>query len=234
MFVPIYDYNPLRHIRTPIVTWALIGLNILVFALQTVGMDEAVSASLGVVPRELFDQGGPIGRFQRRFDAVAIPEPATLLTYMFLHADPLHLASNMIFLWVFGDNVEDALGHWRFLAFYVVAGVVGGLAHSLMLPTSGAPLIGASGAVAGVIAAYLILHPRVQVWVLAFRFIPLKITATLALGAWIATQFVMLFIPDVGPVAWWAHIGGLLAGAVLVVVLRRPGVVLLDRELPKA
>jgi membrane associated rhomboid family serine protease len=94
------------------------------------------------------------------------------------------------------------------------------------------PLIGASAAIAGVIAAYLMLHPYVRVWVLAFRFIPLRISAFFALGAWILTQFVMLLIPNVGPVAWWAHIGGIFAGAILVIVMRRKGVPLFDRPHP--
>jgi membrane associated rhomboid family serine protease len=98
-----------------------------------------------------------------------------------------------------------------------------------MTPASQIPLIGASGAVAGVIAAYLVLHPKVRVWVLAFRFIPLRISAMWVLGAWVITQFVMLFIPETGPVAWWAHIGGLIAGAVLIVFMRRPGVPLFDQ-----
>src|SRR5690606_35817743 len=135
----------------------------------------------------------------------------------------------MLFLWVFGDNVEDAMGHTRFLVFYLLCGIAGGLAHAIMTPTSDVPLVGASAAVAGVITAYLILHPRVRVWVLAFRFIPLRISAAWALGAWIATQFMMLFIPDESPVAWWAHIGGILAGAFLIVFMRRPGVPLFDQ-----
>ena len=106
---------------------------------------------------------------------MAIPEGLTLLTYQFLHGDILHLLSNMLFLWVFGDNVEDAMGHLKYLMFYLLCGIAGGLAHAAMLPASPLPLIGASGAVAGVIAAYLILHPRVLVWVLAFRIIPLHI-----------------------------------------------------------
>jgi membrane associated rhomboid family serine protease len=158
-----------------------------------------------------------------------IPEALTLITYQFLHGSPLHLIGNMLFLWVFGDNIEDAMGHVRFLVFYLLCGVAGGLAHAVMTPASDIPLIGASGAVAGVISAYLILHPRVRVWVLAFRFIPLKISAAWALGAWIATQFVMLAIPDETPVAWWAHIGGILAGAFLIVFMRRPGVPLFDQ-----
>ena len=141
---------------------------------------------------------------------VAIAEGYTLLTYMFFHGDIFHLLGNMLFLWVFGDNVEDAMGHAKFLFFYLACGVFAGLFHAWMLPDSDLPLIGASGAVAGVIAAYLMLHPRVRVWVLAFQFIPLRISAGSVLGAvgrrcrssWCAD-------PDAGPVAWWAHIGGL-------------------------
>jgi membrane associated rhomboid family serine protease len=150
---------------------------------------------------------------------------------MFFHADVFHLVGNMLFLWVFGDNVEDAMGHLRFLVFYLACGVFAALFHAWMLPDSDLPLIGASGAVAGVIAAYLMLHPRVGVWVLAFKVIPLRITAGLALGIWIALQVVMVAMPDMGPVAWWAHIGGLIAGAVLILFMRRPGVPLFDKGL---
>ena len=135
----------------------------------------------------------------------------------------------MLFLWVFGDNVEDAMGHIKYLVFYLVCGVAGGLAHALMLPASKLPLIGASGAVAGVIAAYLILHPRVLVWVLAFRFIPLRISAAWVLGVWVATQLFMVLINQPDQVAWWAHIGGMVAGAILILFMRRPGVPLFDR-----
>jgi len=137
----------------------------------------------------------------------------------------------MLFLWVFGDNVEDAMGHLKFLVFYLLCGIVAGLTHTLIAPTSDIPLIGASGAVAGVIAAYLMLHPKVQVWVLALKVIPLRISAAVVLGIWILTQIVMVVLPQVGPVAWWAHIGGLIAGALLVLVMRRPGVPLFDRGL---
>ena len=106
--------------------------------------------------------------------------------------------------------------------------------HSWMVPDSQLPLIGASGAVAGVISAYLMLHPRVNVWVLAFKVFPLRISAGLALGLWIALQVVMIALDNVGPTAWWAHIGGLIAGAVLIVFMRRPGVRLFDRDLSLA
>ncbi len=194
------------------------------------GLDQSAVATFGLTPSELFgtslitapDAGCRPG-------SMPLAEGATLLTYMFFHADIFHLFFNMLFLWVFGDNVEDAMGHVRFLIFYLACGVFAGLFHSWMVPDSELPLIGASGAVAGVIAAYLMLHPHVGVWVLAFKIIPLRISAGLALGLWIVLQIVMIAVADVGPTAWWAHIGGLIAGAVLILFMRRPGVPLFDR-----
>ncbi|MFZ4808584.1 MAG: rhomboid family intramembrane serine protease [Hyphomicrobiaceae bacterium] len=239
MFVPIQDDNPLRSISFQYVTIGLIALNIVVFLFEMSGLDQRVIASFAVVPLELFGQGLPGGAARGPLDALPVPEGATLLTYMFFHGDIMHLAGNMLFLWVFGDNVEDAMGHLKYLAFYIICGVFGAAVHALaiqmVMPAAAkVPLIGASAAVAGVIGAYIMLHPRVRVWVLAFRFIPLRISAALALGAWIATQFVMVLLPQTGPVAWWAHIGGIAAGVVLIVFLRRPGVLLFDRNLRAA
>ncbi|MGI9410388.1 MAG: rhomboid family intramembrane serine protease [Hyphomicrobiaceae bacterium] len=235
MFVPLYDYNKLKSIPFQYVTVLLIALNIAVFLIQTSGMSLPAVASFGLIPKELIEVryfGGPA--FGEN-DLIAVPEGYTLLTYTFFHGDIFHLFSNMIFLWVFGDNVEDAVGHLKFLIFYVLCGVLAGMLHVHMSPESGRPLIGASGAVAGVIAAYLLLHPRVRIWVLVFRLIPLRISAMWALGAWIALQFVMVYLSQMGiqqgPVAWWAHIGGLAAGAVLILFMRRPGVVLFDRDI---
>ena len=231
MFVPIFDENPLRSIQLQYVTIGLIALNIAVFLLEVSGLPTGVVASFAVVPSELLNVNLSGGAVLGPREAVAVPESFTLLSYMFLHGDILHLSANMVFLWVFGDNVEDALGHVKFLAFYLVCGIAAGLVHALMQPASNIPLVGASGAVAGAIAAYLILHPRVRVWVLMFRFIPLRISAAFALGAWILTQIVMVLLPQGDMVAWWAHIGGLMAGAVLVLFMRKPGVRLFDRGL---
>lgn len=231
MFVPIHDDNPLRAIRRPWVMWALLLANLAVFIWQTSGVDVRTMASFAVVPAELLRMGVLGGAAMGPLDGIAVPERYTLLTYMFFHGDLLHLASNMAFLWVFGDNVEDAMGHAKFLLFYLLCGILAALVHTMMLPLSRAPMIGASGAVAGVIAAYLMLHPRVRIWVLALRVIPLRLTAGFALGAWVLSQFVMVFAPDSGPVAWWGHIGGLAAGALLILILRRRGVVLFDRAL---
>ena len=140
---------------------------------------------------------------------------------MFLHADWMHLIGNMAFLYVFADNVEDAMGHWRFLFFYLACGVVAGAAHALMSDGSAAPLIGASGAVAGVLGAYLVLYPRARVWVLIFLRIPLRIPAYWALGGWIVWQLFQVYLSDEqSNVAWWAHIGGFGAGLLLVFIMR--------------
>jgi membrane associated rhomboid family serine protease len=226
VFIPLSDENPLRSIQFQWVTVSLIAANAIVFLLGNLRVEPAALANFALIPAELFGASAPLAG-----QSPQVPESLTLITYQFIHGDILHLLSNMLFLWVFGDNVEDAMGHLKFLAFYLLCGIAGGLAHAALALDPKIPLIGASGAVAGVIAAYLMLHPRVRVWVLALRFIPLRIPAALVLGVWVITQFIMLLLPDVGPVAWWAHIGGMVAGAVLVLFLRRPGVDLFDRGL---
>lgn len=229
MFVPLHDENTLKSIRFQWVTLAIIIANVIVYFFETARLNEVAIAGFAIVPRELFDTS--LLPIPTESVGPMVPERLTLLTYMFFHGDILHLAGNMLFLWVFGDNVEDAMGHIKYLFFYLACGVFGGLVHAWIDPASEIPLIGASGAVAGVIAAYLVLHPRVRVWVLALKAIPLRISAAFALGLWILIQIVMVLVPQVGPVAWWAHIGGLIAGAVLVVFLRRPGVPLFDKGL---
>jgi membrane associated rhomboid family serine protease len=231
VFIPLSDDNPLRSIRFQWVTVGLIAVNAAVFVWQNAGLGLSTAASFALVPSELFQVNVFGGSARGPYDVIAVPEGYTLLTYMFLHGDILHLLSNMLFLWVFGDNVEDAMGHLKYLVFYLACGIFSALTHAWMLPASKYPLVGASGAVAGVIAAYLILHPRVLVWVLAFRFIPMGISAAWVLGVWVATQFLMILINQPDQVAWWAHIGGMAAGAVLVLFMRRPGVPLFDRGL---
>ena len=135
----------------------------------------------------------------------------------------------MIFLWVLADNVEDALGHTRFLIFYLLCAIAGGYVYVLSDPASTAPVIGASGAIAGCISAYLLLHPRAKMWVLVFARIPIRLSALYVLGFWIVAQAASVFGGGDSQVAWWSHIGGLLAGAALVVVLKQPGVRLFDR-----
>lgn len=227
MFIPLHDGNPLRHVDRPYVTWTLIALTSLFhFAVSSdlvLGSEQAAAVSLGIVPSVVGgDKVLPAG-------LETVPPTGTLVTYAFLHGDVMHLLGNMLFLWVFGDNVEDAVGHVKFLAFYLLSAAAGGFLHLVMHPGSDVPLIGASGAVAGIIAAYLMLHPHVRLWVLALGRIPLRLKALWVLGFWVAFQLFNVLVDPDGQVSWWAHIGGLIGGAVLILVLRRPGVPLFDR-----
>jgi membrane associated rhomboid family serine protease len=230
-FIPLSDDNPLRFVRYQWVTIGIIAVNLVVFIGQIAGLGLAAGTSFAVVPAELLQVRIVNGSAHGAFDTIAIPEGLTLISYMFLHTNFLHLASNMLFLWVFGDNVEDAMGHARYLAFYILCGMAAALVYALVLPTSRLPLMGASGAVSGTIAAYLILHPRVLVWVLVFRIIPLRVTAVWILGFWVATQLLMAVLNWGDQIAWWAHIGGLVAGGLLIPLMRRPDVVLFDRSM---
>jgi membrane associated rhomboid family serine protease len=140
----------------------------------------------------------------------------------------------MAFLWVFGDNVEDALGHIRYLLFYIACAAAAAFTHALINPVSPYPLIGASGAVAGIVGAYLVLHPRAKLWILAFGRIPLRLSARWVLGGWALFQVfnIIIAVPEEA-IAWWAHLGGMVAGALLIIVLRRRGVALFDRRTPE-
>jgi len=234
VFIPVHDDNPLKSIPFQYVTLTIIAINVGVFVFTAMGIDPSVVSSFAVRPEELFFVDVVGGSAPATNDLIAVPEAFTLVSYMFFHGDIWHLVGNMLFLWVFGDNVEDAVGHIKFLIFYFACGIFAALVHAYAVagtPMAGVPLIGASGAVAGVIAAYLMLHPRVRVWVLAFKVIPMQISAAIVLGLWALTQLVMVIIPQVGPVAWWAHIGGLVAGAVLILFFKRPDVPLFDRGL---
>jgi membrane associated rhomboid family serine protease len=193
-------------------------------------VDDSVLVGFAVIPNELVQQGF----LQQPVTAVpapiiVVPEGLTLVTYMFLHGNFMHLLGNMVFLWVFGDNVEDAMGHLRFLFFYMICGIFAGVTHAMISVESNAPMIGASGAVAGVIAAYLMLHPNVRLWVLVLFRLPLRVSAGFALLFWIGLQILNVIVDTQDNTAWWAHIGGLVAGAVLVLFMRRPDVPLFDR-----
>jgi membrane associated rhomboid family serine protease len=219
MFVPLHDDTPLRVIRFQWMTGGLILLNLLtfIFTHYMVGGDAELAALYfyGVIPIELIDIAMPAG-------PTPIPEPLTLLTYQFLHAGWLHLIANMLFLWVFADNIEDAFGPLPFLFFYVSSGIGAALVHALLAPHSDAPLVGASGAVGGVMAAYMLLYPQARVWILLFMRLPLRIKAVYVLGGWLALQFVMVFLAPTEQimVAWWAHIGGFVTGFLLTLLLR--------------
>jgi membrane associated rhomboid family serine protease len=219
VFVPLHDENPLRVIRLQLMTAAIIFVNVLVFIFGGVSGAEAVFAAdigYGVVPNELlnFNREGPAA-----LNPVA--EPITLITYMFFHAGWLHLLSNMAFLWVFGDNVEDAFGHFGFLLFYLLCGIAAALAHVAIYPQSNDPLVGASGALSGVMAAYFLLYPRAKILVLAYV-VPIRLPAFIVLGGWIALQVLSLGAtdPNAPGVAWWAHVGGFAAGFLITALLR--------------
>lgn len=227
-FIPIHDGNPLKHIAAPYVAWAVIAANCVVYLLQVSGAFgtsvNVMAMSYGLIPSTITNIA------ERPEALIAVPDNLTLLTSAFLHADFWHLAGNMLFLWVFADNVEDAMGHVKFLAFYVLSAVGAGLVMVMSDPSSQIPTIGASGAVSGVVAAYFLLHPTARVWVLLFARIPVRLSAFWLLGGWLAYQlFAALNAGDDG-VAWFAHVGGLLSGGALIFVLRRRGVPLFDRS----
>ncbi len=229
MFIPLHDSNQLRHIQFQYVTLGLIIANILMYFGTVLGVSEeaawADALGLGYIPAVINDIA------QLSPEHILVPESFTYVTYAFLHADIFHLGGNMLFLWVFGDNVEDSLGHIKFLFFYLACAAAGAFLHGVILPESQAPLIGASGAIAGIVSAYLILHPRVKLWVLVLMRIPLRIPAWIPLILWVGFQFMMLFVQTEDAISWPAHVGGIIAGAVLVMFLRRRGVPLFDRNL---
>jgi membrane associated rhomboid family serine protease len=226
MFIPLYDDNPNDPKFFPYVTRGLVAINVFIFVFLQLPIfhddPESIIVNFAIIPAAAgygFDDA-----------EIAIPFPVTFLTYMFLHGGWMHLIGNMLFLWVFGDNVEHAMGRLRFLIFYLACGAAGGAVHYLSAPDSTAPLIGASAAIAGTVAAYLMLFPNVKIWILLFFRIPLKLSAKWVLGFWVLFQFVNLFVSTDPQTAWWAHIGGLVAGAILVVFLRRPDVPLFAKD----
>jgi membrane associated rhomboid family serine protease len=226
MFIPIHDDNPHRRITAPVVIYGVIGLSVAAFlGLLAAGPEtfEQAALALGVVPAVITGQAALAPGI------AIVPAWATLVTYAFLHAGWAHLLGNMAFVWVFADNIEDALGHVRFALFWLACATAAGLAHVLVDPGSQAPMIGASGAVAGVIGAYLMLHPHVRAWVLVLGPIPLRLPAAWLILAWVAFQVWKVATDTEGTVAWWAHLGGFLVGAGLVVPMRRRGVPLFDR-----
>ncbi|WP_187969282.1 rhomboid family intramembrane serine protease [Aquibium microcysteis] len=226
MFIPLHDANSLKHIRLQYITLAILLANVVIFIMMAADAgSQATVYGLGYVPAVVHDVA------ELPPHLVILPEGFTYVTYAFLHGDFFHLAGNMLFLWVFGDNVEDALGHFRFLLFYCACAAAGAAFHGMLAPGSEIPLVGASGAIAGIVAAYLILHPRVKVWVLAFGRIPLRIPAFVPLILWVGFQVLMLSVGDDSNISWATHVGGILCGALLIVILKRPEVPLFDRRI---
>ncbi len=221
MFIPLHDSTPLKIIRFQAVTITIIAIEVAVYLLTGAFATEASLAATatlwGVVPGEITGTMPPVLGYD------PVPEPFTLISYQFLHGGWWHLISNMLFLWVFADNIEDAYGHVSFALLYLFCGVVAALAHVLVMPYSGTPLVGASGAVSGVLGAYLVLFPKARVWVLLAARIPLRIGALWVLGGWFALQVFSWWMTrntDSG-IAWGAHIGGFIAGAAITYAIRR-------------
>lgn len=212
--IPISDDNPAR--RTPIITWALIAACVAVYVWEhSLGrqMDAALLV-FGFTPASLSAGYVPLPGLGQ------VPAGVTILTSMFLHGSILHIAGNMLYLWIFGNNVEDAMGPLRFLLFYLICGIAAALTLFYIDPASRLPMVGASGAISGVLAAYVLLFPRARVTVivpLGIIFYPFRITAVWVVGFWFLLQLLSAAAtrPDQPGVAWWAHVGGFAAGAIL-------------------
>lgn len=227
-FLPLYDTNPRVYVQTPWVTYGLIATCVLVFLMQVGGGERQYMAMLygyGFVPA-VFS-----GAAELAPGLQAVPSALTLVTSQFLHGDWLHLIFNMLFLWVFGDNIEDALGHAKYLAFYLLCGVAAALAHFVFNFGSEVPTVGASGAISGLLGAYLLLYPRA--WVLVpFGFIPILLPAGLMLVVWFGFQLLGVVDAAASNVAWWAHIGGFVAGVALAPAMKRAVVPLFGGQRP--
>ena len=233
---PIRDDNP--TFLTPVVTWAIVALNVAAWVfLQGLGAEEPLVRSvcnLGIVPGELLGSAPPGTSFSMgRWACVVDPEPSwvTPFTHMFLHGGWMHLIGNMWFLWVFGNNVEDSMGHVRFAVFYVLCGLAAAAAQIASTPASPVPMVGASGAIGGVMGAYIILYPRVRVHLLVifgFFIDRIVVPAYFMLGYWFLLQLIggtVARSEEGGGVAFWAHAGGFAAGALLGMMFKRPALV---------
>jgi membrane associated rhomboid family serine protease len=217
MVMPIWDHNPFKWPKPPYVMWSIVIINFAVYFAQVAfwpDQMEHFDKMAGLIPAALTGHGVvPDG----------LPAPFTLITSMFLHANFMHVFGNMLFLFVFGDDIEEAIGHWRFLVFYLACGLGAALAFILSDPSSDVDLIGASGAVAGVISAYLLYRPCFKVTCL-LGIIPLRLRAFWIIGFWAIWQVVEIANQAQDGVAYWAHIGGLITGAVLFMLLRPAGI----------
>lgn len=233
-FLPLYDDNPTR--RVPVITIALIALCALVFLWQrSLGWragDLALFA-YGMIPAVLF------GHADLPSALAVVPSWATIVTSMFLHGGWLHLGGNMLYLWIFGNNVEDSMGRGAFVLFYLLCGTAAALTQALTDTASEVPMVGASGAIAGVLGAYLVLHPRANVgvffwFIIIFRII--TVPAVLVLGVWFLGQILsgVTTPTSEGGVAFWAHIGGFIAGVVLIPFFKRSGVPLMQPRQSRA
>jgi membrane associated rhomboid family serine protease len=217
--IPVRDDNPRRY--PPVATWCIIGFTVLVYFYEASLSNDSLQSliqTFGFVPAQLTHTG------------IAVATVIPLLTCMFLHGGFLHILGNMWSLWIFGDNVEDRMGPARFVTFYVLCGVAAGLVHWMMNPESTIPTVGASGAISGVMGAYLVLSPRARIIMfLPLLFVPyfFQMPAWVYLAFWFVGQGLSgietIGRADVGGVAFWAHVGGFVAGIVLCRLFARPG-----------
>jgi membrane associated rhomboid family serine protease len=223
---PLGDDNS-DVVITPYVNYIIIGLNILVFVLfQGLGGNEEFTYAYSLVPREIttgIDLTSPqtinVGGQTAQIPQYATPLPVyfNFLSSMFMHGDIMHIFGNMLFLWIFGDNIENLIGHIRYAAFYIICGVAAALAQVILGPDSVIPMLGASGAISGVLGGYMLLFPTRQVRALIFRVIT-TVPAYVALGIWIGYQILLGYLTPsgTGGVAYAAHIGGFIAGVALI------------------
>jgi membrane associated rhomboid family serine protease len=220
MVLPLWDHSPFKWPKPPYVMWSILVINFVVFFVQAAGSSDQMDQFdhiAGLIPAAFTGANLP----------GTLPAPVTLITSMFLHANFMHVFGNMIFLFVFGDDIEEVLGHWRFLVFYLACGVGAGLTFVLSDLSSTTELIGASGAVAGVISAYLLFRPCAKIWCL-LGLIPLHLRAYWIIGGWAIFQIVEVSSRAEDNVAYWAHVGGLITGAILFILMRPAGVRLFD------
>jgi membrane associated rhomboid family serine protease len=213
--IPIADDNPARTV--PIVTWAIIAACVAVYLWErSLGSQTGAALTvLGFIPASLLG-----GQFIPPAGYVGVPPIATIFTSMFLHGGLLHLGGNMLYLWIFGNNVEDAMGHLRYALFYFLCGIAAALTLAFIGPHSHTPMVGASGAISGVLAAYVLLYPRSRVTVivpLGIIFYPMAVSAMWVVGFWFVLQLASALLTDPSQpgVAFWAHVGGFAAGVVL-------------------
>lgn len=220
--IPLHDDNPTQ--QTPFVTITFITLCVAVFLYEQ-GLPqkaaELFAFQYGAIPALIF------GQASLPAEAAALPASLTLLTSMFLHGGWMHLLGNMLYLWIFGNNIEDVMGHTKFILFYLLSGILAALSHALTDPGSQIPMVGASGAISAVLGAYLLLFPRANVLVLLPAIGMTRVPAGIVLGMWFVTQLIsggMSVGSTGGGVAFFAHIGGFIAGMALIGLFKRKGI----------
>jgi membrane associated rhomboid family serine protease len=221
MVLPLYDERARQRVSQPYVTWALVALNVAIFIFELAASgqtQELMVRTFGFTPAVL---RGEIA------NPSVIPALLTPFTDMFIHLGWDHLLGNMLFLMIFGDNIEDALGHVRYLAFYIACSFASDFAYFLSSSHSTVPAVGASGAISGVVAAYVMIRPCAKVEVL-FLIIPVKLSAYWVIGLFALSQLWNVVAHTQDGVAYWAHIGGMVAGAALLPLMRHPDVLLFE------